>query len=195
MREVRDLRARAYVVAAIAGALAAAGRYDLAGTLFGASEAEHERIAFAFVSHTWDRQRALGLPEPWAAAGIHLGIHETLYRSLAHRNATIQEIGLDPDSCQAWWAAGRDLPYERAMDLALEAAIPTNAAVERPGGLSPRELEVLRLLAQGHSDEEIARLLSISRRTASNHVHHIYTRLDVGSRAAATAWAVRQGLA
>jgi DNA-binding CsgD family transcriptional regulator len=56
-------------------------------------------------------------------------------------------------------------------------------------------MEVLGLLAQGCTDQEIAERLSISTRTASNHLHHIYTKLGLASRAAAAAWAVRHGVA
>jgi predicted ATPase/DNA-binding CsgD family transcriptional regulator len=62
-------------------------------------------------------------------------------------------------------------------------------------GLSAREIEVLRLLAAGRSNQEIADELFISRRTATTHVTHIFEKLGVGSRAEATALAVRHGLA
>jgi DNA-binding NarL/FixJ family response regulator len=63
-----------------------------------------------------------------------------------------------------------------------------------PFGLSVREIEVLRLLADGASDGEIATRLFISRYTASNHVHAILTKLGVSSRTAAASQAVRRGL-
>jgi predicted ATPase/class 3 adenylate cyclase/DNA-binding CsgD family transcriptional regulator len=62
---------------------------------------------------------------------------------------------------------------------------------ERPGGLSRRELEVLRLLADGRTAGEIATELFISTRTAEHHIAHIYTKIGVTNRAAATRWAVR----
>ena len=61
--------------------------------------------------------------------------------------------------------------------------------------LTPRELDVLRLLAAGQSDRQIAAVLSISPRTAGNHVSNILTKLGVESRTAAAAFAVRRGLA
>jgi DNA-binding CsgD family transcriptional regulator len=61
----------------------------------------------------------------------------------------------------------------------------------RPGGLSRREVEVLRLVADGRTAGEIATQLFISSRTAEHHVEHIYTKLGVTSRAAATRWAVK----
>ncbi len=63
-----------------------------------------------------------------------------------------------------------------------------------PGGLSPREVEVLRLLAGGAMNREIAETLGISERTVDRHVSNIYTKLDVSSRAAATAFAYQHDL-
>ena len=65
---------------------------------------------------------------------------------------------------------------------------------ERPGGLSRREIEVLRLLADGHTAAAIATELFISKRTAEHHVAHIYTKTGVANRAAATRWAVQHGV-
>jgi DNA-binding CsgD family transcriptional regulator len=62
---------------------------------------------------------------------------------------------------------------------------------ERPGGLSRREVEVLRMLADGRTAGEIATELFISKRTAEHHIGHIYTKIGVGNRAAATRWAVQ----
>jgi DNA-binding NarL/FixJ family response regulator len=65
---------------------------------------------------------------------------------------------------------------------------------EDTAGLTPREVEVLRLLATGLSDREIGDALAISPRTAMRHVANIYAKLDVSSRAAATSFATRHGL-
>jgi DNA-binding NarL/FixJ family response regulator len=53
---------------------------------------------------------------------------------------------------------------------------------------------VLGLLARGYSNREIARRLVITPKTATNHVEHIYTKLGVTSRAAATLYATQRGL-
>jgi predicted ATPase/DNA-binding CsgD family transcriptional regulator len=60
--------------------------------------------------------------------------------------------------------------------------------------LTKRELEVLRLVAEGHTDREVADILVISPRTANRHLSNIFVKLDVPGRAAAVAYAVRQGL-
>jgi DNA-binding CsgD family transcriptional regulator len=65
---------------------------------------------------------------------------------------------------------------------------------EGPAGLTTREVDVLRLLAQGLSNKEIARRLVISPKTVGNHVEHIYAKIDASSRAAASLFAVRHGL-
>ena len=61
---------------------------------------------------------------------------------------------------------------------------------KRPGGLSRRELGVLRLLTEGRTSAEIATELFISTRTAEHHIQNIYTKIGVSNRASATRWAV-----
>ena len=65
----------------------------------------------------------------------------------------------------------------------------------RAFGLSKREREVLHLLAQGHSNRAIADQLFIAEATVKVHVTAIFTKLGVDSRSAATAFAIRNGLA
>ncbi len=60
--------------------------------------------------------------------------------------------------------------------------------------LTKREIEVLRLVAEGHTDREVAEMLIISPRTANRHLSNIFVKLDVPGRAAAVAYAIRQGL-
>jgi pimeloyl-ACP methyl ester carboxylesterase/DNA-binding CsgD family transcriptional regulator len=82
----------------------------------------------------------------------------------------------------------------RAIDDFLSAG--SFAAQASPGdrALSPRELEVLRLTAEGHRNREIASRLAVSRGTVSRHLVNIYSKLGVSTRAAAAAYAFRNGL-
>ena len=79
------------------------------------------------------------------------------------------------------------------IDAALRDPSP-RARTTRPGGLSRREVEVLRLVADGGTAAEIAAQLFISSRTAEHHIQNIYTKIGVSSRAAATRWAVKHGV-
>ena len=63
-----------------------------------------------------------------------------------------------------------------------------------PAGLTAREVEVLRLLARGLSNKEIAARLVISPKTVGNHVEHIYAKIDASTRATASLFAMQHGL-
>jgi DNA-binding CsgD family transcriptional regulator len=78
---------------------------------------------------------------------------------------------------------------------ALESQLAVAPRPRHPAGLSAREVEVLRLVADGLTDAEVAERLFLSRRTVSTHLTSIYTKLGVSSRAAATRFAVENGLA
>ena len=60
--------------------------------------------------------------------------------------------------------------------------------------LTNREVDVLRLVAEGQTDREVAEALVISPRTVNRHLSNIFVKLDVPGRAAAVAYAIRQGL-
>jgi predicted ATPase/DNA-binding CsgD family transcriptional regulator len=72
---------------------------------------------------------------------------------------------------------------------------PTKPTTTYPDGLTAREVEVLRLLAQGLTDAQIAEQLIISPRTVNNHLTSIYSKIQVSSRSAATRYAVDHQLA
>jgi DNA-binding NarL/FixJ family response regulator len=63
------------------------------------------------------------------------------------------------------------------------------------GGLTAREVEILILLARGMTKKQIAAALTISAKTVSAHVEHIYAKLGVNSRGGAALFAMRHGLA
>lgn len=95
---------------------------------------------------------------------------------LAAARATLEEIGADPDVVR------------------LDQLRGTSAAAG-PGGLTQRELEVLRLVAEGKTNDEIASVLVVSKHTVRRHVQNILAKLGVTSRSAATAYAFRHNLA
>jgi DNA-binding CsgD family transcriptional regulator len=80
-----------------------------------------------------------------------------------------------------------------AADL---AAVNRMSGITEPiaTGLTPREVEVLRLLATGRTNRAIARELMVSEKTVASHVSHIFTKLQLPSRAAATAYAYEHGI-
>jgi DNA-binding CsgD family transcriptional regulator/pimeloyl-ACP methyl ester carboxylesterase len=82
--------------------------------------------------------------------------------------------------------------FIRVLDEFLQS---TPAAGRYSDGLTPREVEVLRLVAAGRSNREIAGLLVLSERTVARHITNIYGKTGAGSRAEATAYALRNGLA
>jgi DNA-binding NarL/FixJ family response regulator len=63
-----------------------------------------------------------------------------------------------------------------------------------PGGLTAREMEVLRLVAAGRSNAQVAAELVLSEKTVARHPSNIFGKLDVGSRTAAAAYAFEHGL-
>jgi DNA-binding NarL/FixJ family response regulator len=77
------------------------------------------------------------------------------------------------------------------VELLSEAA---TRAPESPETLTEREIEVLRLLAQGQSNKEVARTLTIGEKTVKTHVSNILAKLGVASRTQAALYAARIGL-
>jgi HD-GYP domain-containing protein (c-di-GMP phosphodiesterase class II) len=121
-----------------------------------------------------DAFQAMTQPRPHRAALSPEQAAETLARE-AHAGR------LDADAVAAVLESAGRPPARRRHDL-------------RPGGLTDREIEVLRLVATGCSNPDIGRRLGISRRTAEHHVQHIYTKIGVSTRAAATLFALEHDL-
>lgn len=157
----------------------------------------------AFVSHARGAV-ALADGDAWAALV-----------ALRHACQMWQELGAPYECARARVLVGmacRALGDEDTAALELEAArgvfeqlgaTPDIAAVDSlaPGapvrpthGLSPRELQVLRLVAAGETNKAIARALVISERTVDRHVSNIFAKLSVASRTAATAYAYENHL-
>jgi DNA-binding CsgD family transcriptional regulator len=79
-------------------------------------------------------------------------------------------------------------------DVAALGTLPGAPAAKPPHGLTQRELQVLRLVAAGQTNKLIARQLFLSEKTIDRHVSNIFVKVNVGSRAAATAWAYEHHL-
>ena len=92
----------------------------------------------------------------------------------------------------AAWATGRTLTPEQAF--AVRDKHPAHLSPQYPGDLSQREIEVLRLLARGLTNAQIAEQLVISPRTVDAHLRSIYSKLAVTSRTAAARYAIEHQL-
>jgi DNA-binding CsgD family transcriptional regulator len=114
-----------------------------------------------------------------AQACIALGDVEASRLELDAARETFQRLGARPDLL--------------ALDAIQEAIVPDRKGIARRG-LTERELQVLRLLASGKTNKVIARELSLSEKTVDRHVSNIFDKLNVSSRAAATAFAYEHDL-
>jgi DNA-binding CsgD family transcriptional regulator len=97
---------------------------------------------------------------------------------------------------------GANSSYDTAEAIFERLGVATDARASRelrsrgslPGGLSEREAEVLRLVAKGRTNRQIATGLQLSEKTIARHLSNIFAKIDVASRAAATAFAFECGL-
>jgi DNA-binding CsgD family transcriptional regulator len=191
--------------------------WDKRGTL---SAADWEQVRL----HPYHSERILSRSEalqPMAAiAGMH---HERLDGSGYHRGSRGREIPIEArvlavaDAFQAMTqerphrpALGADEAADALRDGARDGRLDPDAAAAlmratglasssrlraaAPAGLSDREVDVLRLVARGLSNREIAERLVVSPRTAEHHVQHIYAKIGVSSRAAAALFAMEHDL-
>lgn len=105
----------------------------------------------------------------------------------------------------AVWSEGTGMTPEQALTTLGQPSQPVQSppvsrsrarklAASAPAGLTPRQLEVLCLLAQGRTNPEIAELLMIGESTVNSHVTAIFDKLNVNSRSEATLWAARHHL-
>ncbi len=122
-----------------------------------------------------------------------------LFRSSAVNTIATLRTQLDEATFAAAWAEGCSFTAEEAIAYALALpeipiSVPISAIPTYPAGLTAREVEVLRLVAQGLSYTEIADKLVISHRTVNTHVTSIYSKLGVTGRAAATSFALEHHL-
>jgi DNA-binding NarL/FixJ family response regulator len=133
------------------------------------------------------------LNAPYEAARVRLAMasacralcdHDTAGLELDAARRAFAELGAEPALAQL-----RELPAETRRAGPAGRAGPVTA-----GGLTAREVEVLRLVATGATNRQIADSLVISDKTVARHVANIFAKLDVSSRSAATAYAYQHDL-
>ena len=137
--------------------------------------------ALGTLRRAWDVWQRIDAPYPAAKLRALIGL-------------ACRALG-DIEACELEFAAARAV-FEQLGAQPDLAAI--DAAVRKTGatthGLTARELQVLRLIASGRTNRAIAAQLSVSERTIDRHVSNIFTKLDLPSRSAATAYAYEHGL-
>jgi DNA-binding CsgD family transcriptional regulator len=141
-----------------------------------------------------------------ALAGLR-GDNATALADLSRAEELARREGLEPDLALVLLAKAelgkatdvetdecRSLLESLAMAPALGRLDKLVTPGVRPSLLTAREIEVLRLVAQGKTNREIADLLVISERTVINHLSHILDKTGVSNRASAAAYGIREGL-
>jgi DNA-binding CsgD family transcriptional regulator len=179
-------------------------------------EAERASEELAAISQLYDGD-ALGAVSAHARGAVALARDDAASSLTELRRAleAWQELGAPYEAARAQVLVGvacARLGDEDGAALELEAArtaferlgarpdvsradsLRVSAGVPDTHGLSPRELQVLRLVASGETNKAIAASLVLSERTVDRHVSNIYAKLRVSSRAAATAYAYEHGL-
>jgi ATP/maltotriose-dependent transcriptional regulator MalT len=164
---------------------------------------------FAILAAQQQPERAARLAGAYAALSERLHTPQIpLIEAMFTEELTKARAAFGEAAFAAAWAEGRALSLEQAtaemlavtVSPAMSAGGPTEEtahAARPPDGLTAREVEVLRLLAAGKSNEEIAAALVLSIRTVERHISTIYGKLGVqggAARAAAVSYAVTHHL-
>lgn len=123
-----------------------------------------------------------GSDPPWLAEALRAGV-----RGVIPRDAPEEEIAAAIEAA----AAGLVVLHPQSLDGALASRASVSAQTEP---LSPREIEVLRLIAEGDSNKTIAWKLQISEHTVKFHVNSIFSKMNAGSRTEAVMSGLRRGL-
>src|SRR6266700_1685670 len=167
---------------------------DIAPTLEGLAV-----VAMAQGETTW----AVRLLAAAAALRDSLGTPlPPVYGADHERSVAAAQAQLGEQAFAVVWAEGRGMTWEQALEARGPVTIPrethpappAKSPATYPDGLTAREVEVLRLLAQGLTDAQIAAQLIISPRTVNTHLKAIYGKIQVSSRSAATRYAIEQHL-
>jgi ATP/maltotriose-dependent transcriptional regulator MalT len=140
------------------------------------------RAALLALRRAWQLWQELKVPYEVARVRVLLGL---ACRALGDDDTAALELEAAHDGFARLGAA---------PDLARVESLTRSTASVHAHGLTARELEVLRLVAAGETNKAIATDLVLSERTVDRHVSNIFTKLDVSSRAAATAYAYKHQL-
>ena len=139
--------------------------------------------AIAALRRAWSQWNELDAPYEAARARVLIAL-------------ACRELGDDDTATMELDMARRAFAHLGAPpDLARLGTLTGSSNRTASGGLTGREMEVLELIATGKTNRQIAEVLVISEKTVARHVSNIFTKLAVTSRAAATAYAYRHGLA
>jgi predicted ATPase/DNA-binding CsgD family transcriptional regulator len=163
-------------LACVAGAEGEAIR---AARLFGAAEALMEEITYRLVP----QERAV--LEPYRAS-VRSRLEESAWEEAVAEGGA---LGLDQ---AIGYALSKEKPSKHLSPTRSQP--PVSSTPEHPGGLSPREVEVLGLVAEGLTNAQVAQRLFLSPRTVQRHLNSIYHKLGASSRTAATRFAIEHGL-
>lgn len=138
-------------------------------------------------------ERATRLLAAGRALGDTIGVVSVMHNNYYDQVLTDARHCLDERAFASAWETGAAMSPEEALADVLAQPEPfARQAVQHPGNdtvLTPREREVLRLVAQGHSNQQIAEALFISVPTVKSHLSNLLGKLDLPSRSAATAYA------
>ena len=114
-------------------------------------------------------------------------------RTMREQELLPLRLQLGTEAFALQWDQGQELSPEQARLLARQMledqSVHYTPAFHYPAGLSQREVDVLRLVASGYTDTQVAHELVLSPRTVSAHLRTIYRKIEVNSRTAATHWA------
>jgi non-specific serine/threonine protein kinase len=160
----------------------------IAGTLAG--------IAGVVNSRGQPERAARLLGAAWGVAEV-LGVRYLAHHVHAERVLAATRTRLGDQAFETAWNEGRALTVEQAVAEArrlLTSSPAGQAPLPAARAISPRELDVLRLLVAGHHDREIAAALQISPRTVQTHIGSLFAKFGVNSRVELTAVSVRRGL-
>jgi len=157
----------------------------------------YRRLAsLAFVRADFDRSTRLYAAEVSVRATIGTVVPAS-ERPTVDAQIEASRAALGPDAFCLAWEAGLSMALSDALAFALATvAQPSSDPVTSPSAhLTAREYDVLRLIAAGRSNKEIAGDLYLSVRTVERHITNLYSKIDARGRADATAWALRHDLA